>query len=968
MKIKIGKYLAKLAFSIFFATCFCKASGAEYSYEKFCESFIGCYDFSILGKYSHEYHPYLLSKTRKSIKLLEDSLAQSFNSENGRLIIMGYEEHAIPNFFPTLKDFGGGNISDEFSKPCFSDWTRKIHNYFGIMSAFLFRSIYGNKQSTFCSVSTNGFEQFFEPRLQSYHEYCFGNYYKIINRYESTTRELLAKNNKPEILKQLLSFWKEIYLYPSFKNNCNIVVTGDILFNIENAKHLADSKIDIKKFYLGPDPTYPIEVKKKCNQRATKNAQTFLRQFISELTAVNNEPTAFIFKSFVDGVGKSTLLGNIKNYLNHGLTFDKYNSVDNSSSLSFDIFDFDNKVCIVDLPAQMSHFTFKPDGKVFVAISSAKEESSIQALFLKNHAQYLDKYEQDVILVKKILSSEDNSSDFFLNNPVHLWIKNLIILKKENENEFVSFKHLGRIYLGKKINLSKFEFKVLEKIEDAKSEGLKNADSTQMIFNDGVTLPASYDLFMRTLIEQLEKKNIKNIVFVDFLSMYSRASRENVRLNYLLQKTAEIDQNFSLAHSIYDCYLSDEHLLSRLIKPKNQIYFAQNICTEIALRQSIDYLIENETKKLAVNIIKDKDILSRTKRFIAGQDILLKNWAESLVKKKMKSEVEILKKRHKHSKDFCNLFSIDFDRVLLLSNHLQKIFSEKIDSPFFKKYFEDFPKIVRAKEIKDNVWTRNNDESFYIWGTIKKNCCNKQTLQPLISALRKNWYFLLLNLLGADKDDGLEITISNQIFHDIYSTIMVKEGDDDNLYFLSRNIKANDLTEITSFPKKIILKDFNRTNLELFELGHFSTNNFKRSNLSIKPSINNALEEYFGNHENSQKEVISISSFEKIIDPYLNHWSYILKKKLKKNADSKSNNSELKILPKHLEKPVLLLANLISTIEMVLPDLDRTIVVKNTFKHFTTFQKLFLKIILPEYFGFFVEDKIISSIFKSIPI
>ena len=167
------------------------------THQAFCESFISCYDFSVLGKYAHEYHPALLSYSRKSIKKLEETLVRKFASDGKRLLIMGYEQHALPNFFPIVDDFRGGSISDEFSEKNLADWSQKIHNHFGIMSAFLFRALFFGKDkgSIFRSVTVGGFEQIFEPCQKHFHSYAFGEYFKIMCKYERHVMPFFRQHN-----------------------------------------------------------------------------------------------------------------------------------------------------------------------------------------------------------------------------------------------------------------------------------------------------------------------------------------------------------------------------------------------------------------------------------------------------------------------------------------------------------------------------------------------------------------------------------------------------------------------------------------------------------------------------------------------------------------------------------------------------------------------------------------------------
>ena len=85
--------------------------------------------------------------------------------------------------------------------------------------------------------------------------------------------------------------------------------------------------------------------------------------------------------------------------MKHGSDIKNYEHVDNSSSQLATVFDFSDEAVIADLPAQVSHFTYKPDGMVYVAIGAtdmtASECDEVSAYVADNvHAGTLQQLRQ----------------------------------------------------------------------------------------------------------------------------------------------------------------------------------------------------------------------------------------------------------------------------------------------------------------------------------------------------------------------------------------------------------------------------------------------------------------------------------------------------------------------------------------------------------------------------------------------
>ncbi|MFH0898493.1 MAG: hypothetical protein V1855_02865, partial [bacterium] len=350
------------------------------SFEKnFIQSFIKHYEFSPEGRYVHEYHPFLLEKTARCFDQLEDELKKHSFKLAGRHVILGYEENAVPPYYTHYKE---AKINDEASLKSKVGWSLKLHNRFGFMTGFLFKNIASftlPQPAIFDHINANTVF-LFDDRATIFQEHAFDEALALIFKAQQCIERSVKNADSQRLFKWLIMFWETLYSNSFKVGNKQIAGTQDILFSIENAKHLLRSNLPILNYWLGPDITYPIEIFSKQEQEATRNAQAFVKRFVKKLEPINSEATAYIFCSFVDGVGKSTMLGNIKNWMKYGHDVAKFEHVDNSSSQLAEVFQFKKDVLIADLPAQLSHFTYKPDGLVFVDMQTEYSPEYVEKL------------------------------------------------------------------------------------------------------------------------------------------------------------------------------------------------------------------------------------------------------------------------------------------------------------------------------------------------------------------------------------------------------------------------------------------------------------------------------------------------------------------------------------------------------------------------------------------------------------
>lgn len=404
--------------------------------KEFVDSFVKHYELTPEGRYVHEYHPFVLKKTAESFHALEATIKDKGFNIVGRNVIIGYEEAAVPSYYTNYKE---ARINDEASIKSRAGWSQKLHNRFGFMTGFLFKDVNSLKdrihQRVFFEHINPERIALFDTRAAIFQEHAFGQALPLILDTKDLVVDAIIKSQHGEVFKTLITFWDRLYTGGFKIGNNQIAGTQDILFSMQYADYLAHSTTPLQKYFIGPDITYPIEIFEKQEQAVTYNAQTFVKKFIPVLEPVNNESTVYVFCSFVDGVGKSTMLGNIKNRIKFGDQINLFEHVDNSSSQLADMFSVKDKVFIADLPAQISHFTYKPDGYVFVDARTecSKERYARMVNYAKNEYAAIEaQYEDSLKQVAHLVATKGwwEPSLMSLERADLLFIKNILLLKK----------------------------------------------------------------------------------------------------------------------------------------------------------------------------------------------------------------------------------------------------------------------------------------------------------------------------------------------------------------------------------------------------------------------------------------------------------------------------------------------------------------------------------------------------------
>ena len=194
MILQLRNPLHRLAFLILATTAQLHALEelTEKGARDFIHSFISAYELSPEGRYTHEYHPFLLQWTSESLDQLENYLVSRDLSLDGRMIIMGYEEHAVGQYYT---DFNKPRINDEAMRKNNVGWSMRLHNRFGFMTGFLFKQLntllekYPTRiDPTFQHIDSD-MVHIFRPSASILQEHAFGDARPIMSHYEGLVIE-----------------------------------------------------------------------------------------------------------------------------------------------------------------------------------------------------------------------------------------------------------------------------------------------------------------------------------------------------------------------------------------------------------------------------------------------------------------------------------------------------------------------------------------------------------------------------------------------------------------------------------------------------------------------------------------------------------------------------------------------------------------------------------------------------------
>ncbi len=945
----------------------------------FIASFINNYGFTLNARDTHEYHSFILGKTRTSFNELEAHLAQQEFDLKGRMVICGYQEDAIRSYYT---HFNRANIDDEASIKTKSGWQYAHGNLFGFASGFVLKDVsdIGCNNNSCTSIfehiaaDTIGL---FDDRAQIYHKHAFGQGYEVLQYIKQLINKSVLKNDPRTTIKLLQELWKYLYTTGICDGSKTIIATQDILFSIHYARYLLDSQLPLLKFFVGPDITYPIEVLRCQKSDATKPAQQFVQTFSERLVPIDNQPTAYVFCSFVDGVGKSTLLGNIKNYVEHGDDFSSYERVDNSSSQRATVWQMKENVSIVDLPAQASHFISKPDGQVFVDIDTVKSIDNAQKAHIvdyvtHNHAQLEKKFAQ------MLLDIQRQKNDIFLmshDNPAMAYAKNIEILGITNIH-WIPFEFESKFYLFDKSNLA--QIRILQSFEGVHSFGLKVAQPEQMIFNKGISLPLRKDLFLKDLSDQMKARGIKRVVFVDFISMYPRTSRENIRVNFLLQQLKHIfKESFSINQSLYKGFMQPQELFWLLKKHKQDVL--RVLVQETGVRFALYHLLQTNMQD-QITCLDSHQITPLLKDTFNQLYSEHKENFEKTAKKKILLEYEELLKLYSFDRDFEAITRFEFKPLVEFSKLVQKLCTHFIRDDYLNALWTHMDVIYPISSGMETIDEQAKTFRFadgsraQILYTFDPECRDKYVLKEFFSLVRAHWYAAISNLLKVQitsqdcmflnspayrvpslvillDDKGLIRVVTRQfpLITDLQDLQKIKP---EHTFFLDqeknkKNLDPQQWGLFLNEPLFLHTKEIN-TCKSLFAFDYNSDN----SNKSDKGGITFLVEQfkYFNDPDRTKNLFMPTAFLLKSINMQ-DFWH-----KIEQNSGKKC-----KVVSNGIKHACALWIRMIATLDMIIKDLDAPIVVRRDKEDFAAAIQLLEKVMLPKYFNVQIAGKLFDS-------
>ena len=790
---KILQCLALMALIV--PTTYAAQQLEQNSTHEFLSSFLKHYEFGLEGRYVHEYHPFVLKKTRESFLALEDALSENKLKLDGRMMILGYEEQGAPTYYT---DFMQPKIDDEAMVKSKAGWSQKLHNRFGFMTGFLLKDV-----NRIAQMYNLGERQIFEhinpeqqllfnDRAKVFQEHAFGQARPLIMKTKEQMNKLIAGGGAKAALKGLIPFWNTLYSGALKVGNSQIAGTQDILFSIEYGRYVLDSKANLRRCFVGPDITYPIEIFAKQQKGVTRNSQAFVKTFVPNLKPIENEPTVYIFCSFVDGVGKSTMLGNIKNWMKHGADINQYDHVDNSSSQLAELFQFKDKVFIADLPAQISHSTYKPDGVVYVDVRtelSALQYAALDTYVVAHKEELTDRYYAELQKVRALMHDKGAHAPTQLQNPQYHFLRNLILLKKDQDNIWAPCLVEGQEYL---FNMKDDgEYRMLLPLGKAKSEGLKNVEADQMLFVDGVRLPLPYDYFVNNLVTRLQEAGVKRVVFVDFLSMYPRSSRENIRVNYLLQQLALLEADFDVKQSTYRNFTSGGELLYCLLQPNIYERMARGLELEALVRWQLFSMIKHR-KEGDLSGYSEEMLTQKLRQDMAA---VRSSSANAMFKKDLNTKLVFEKKQlneeYGNAKSFINVQLFSVRDAYNFYRALQFFMSENVESHLLERVWRAVGSLVLTPDLRrceqglcDNIEIETSTgKKVRVMYKIHETCRSEIMLAPFLRMMRSSWMTTIFCFFGGytgGSGSGKIFSIENPAFPHL--PIHLLPGDDGYWY------------------------------------------------------------------------------------------------------------------------------------------------------------------------------------------
>ncbi len=482
--------------------------------------------------------------------------------------------------------------------------------------------------------------------------------------------------------------------------------------------------------------------------------------------------------------------------------------------------------------------------------------------------------------------------------------------------------------------------------------------------------------------------------------MYPRSCRENIRINYVAQQLAALDEAFNVETSLYGDTRDDVHLYSSM-RHGGTTGFEHSLVSEARLRLALHTVTKRDAAAHeGVSIPELTDVIQIFLDALPEQTSKL---ISAVAAEKIASEYDRLDREFALSKAYINAALFDSQGVVAFSSFLETLFTQSVKSESLNQLFSSSPQWCpqRAPGTTQLPFldTDSHGRHYRVRFTLDSHGQAVTVLAPIVRAVRMSWFVALSNLLKAIavKDGVIEVGGTSypmvpllaradgqgsvHLFERVVTPLSREEVNkqEDTLRDAFMNLTLFELAEPQSIPSIGLVCGepfYLDPRARATERGVYAYNSgypyFSATGLSDGDvyeglGITTALMRYHRTHDNSI--IMSTSdAYDALMrdDSWRNEWRERLKgvrehkqpekKDEKKNDPSSGQATWPRERPMHLVDQKLvpavrLVARALATLEMVVRDVDADIVIRPGNKQdFIAAIKLFEHVTLPEYF------------------
>jgi hypothetical protein len=287
---------------------------------------------------------------------------------------------------------------------------------------------------------------------------------------------------------------------------------------------------------------------------------------------------------------------------------------------------------------------------------------------------------------------------------------------------------------------------VLVPFDQAHSQGLKIKEPELMVFDKGLHIPMSYDVFLKDLTDQMAASGVKTVVLVDFLSMYPRTSRETVRINYLLQqlKTFYHDE-YQINSSVYRTFAHYHQLYPLFFKQRDE--FERAIFLETLLRWVVyDTIMQASTQE--VRSLAAQEVRNRLQKKIKELYTTNKKELEIIVNAvRVRIDQEAPSIEHyQYSSWYEAVSQFDVTRFVQLSEMVRSIIATYHPDPTVCSLFNDVTADIDQVIEQGRVVELTNHVKLEVVARLADHIVDRSLVESVVNYTRSVWYNQLVSL------------------------------------------------------------------------------------------------------------------------------------------------------------------------------------------------------------------------------